>query len=53
VTQAADSLTARGYTIARRYDIEGYPDDMDLILSDDGYGADEYVEVDKELVLVL
>ena len=32
--------------------IEGYPNDMDLLLSDSGYGANEYVETEKPLVVI-
>ena len=49
VTQFSDE----GYQIVRRYDIDGYPEDIDRVLSDEGYGADEYASVDKKLVLVV
>ena len=31
---------------------KGYPTDIDLIVSDQGYGANEYIESDKPLVVV-
>lgn len=31
---------------------KGYPTDVDLIVSDDGYGANDYIETDKPLVIV-
>ena len=31
---------------------EGYPTNVDLIVSDEGYGANEYIETDKPLVIV-
>ncbi len=31
---------------------KGYPIDVDMIVSDEGYGANEYVETDKPLVVV-
>ena len=31
---------------------KGYPTDVDLIASDDGYGANRYIESDKPLVIV-
>ncbi len=31
---------------------KGYPTDVDLIVSDEGYGANEYIETDKPLVIV-
>ncbi|OCN05833.1 hypothetical protein A4S06_07270 [Erysipelotrichaceae bacterium MTC7] len=34
------------------YSIEGYPSDVDLILSDDGFGRNEYIETSRELIVV-
>jgi uncharacterized protein (UPF0371 family) len=31
---------------------KGYPTDVDLIVSDEGYGANEYIETSKKLVVV-
>ncbi|MFC2076312.1 DUF1846 domain-containing protein [candidate division KSB1 bacterium] len=31
---------------------KGYPTDIDLIVSDEGYGANEYIETDKPLVVI-
>ncbi len=31
---------------------KGYPTNVDLIVSDEGYGANEYIETDKPLVIV-
>jgi len=31
---------------------KGYPTDIDLIVSDEGYGANEYIETEKPLVIV-
>jgi uncharacterized protein (UPF0371 family) len=31
---------------------KGYPTDVDMIVSDEGYGANEYIETDKPLVVV-
>ena len=31
---------------------KGYPTNIDLIVSDEGYGANEYIETDKPLVIV-
>jgi len=31
---------------------KGYPTDVDLIVSDEGYGANEFIETDKSLVIV-
>ena len=44
-----ESLDVRVY---RHYPIPGYPANIDLIVSDDGYGRNEYVETSRPLVLV-
>jgi uncharacterized protein (UPF0371 family) len=31
---------------------KGYPTDVDLVVSDEGYGANQYIETDKPLVIV-
>jgi uncharacterized protein (UPF0371 family) len=31
---------------------KGYPTDVDLIVSDEGYGANDYIKTDKQLVVV-
>ncbi len=41
-----------GVKVYRHYPIPGYPADIDLIVSDDGYGKNEYIETEKELVIV-
>ena len=48
-----DKLDSLGYKTAKRFKIDGYPNDTDNILSDDGYGFDEYIETNKNLVLVI
>lgn len=34
------------------YFIEGYPNDVDLIVSEEGYGKNEYIQTEKPLVVV-
>ncbi len=41
-----------GIKVYRHYPIPGYPSDIDLIVSDDGYGKNEYIETEKQLVVV-
>lgn len=41
-----------GFKVHFRYKIEGYPKDTKKILSDDGFGKDDYIESGKPLVLV-
>ena len=36
----------------RSYDIKGYPNDIDHILSKDGFGKNEYVETKRPLVVI-
>ena len=38
--------------VYRSYFIENYPNDLDKILSDDGFGKNDYVETHKKLILV-
>ena len=43
---------ALGLKVYRHYPIPGYPSNVDLIASDDGYGRDEFVETTRPLVIV-
>ena len=45
-------LEALGVRVYRHYPIPGYPNNVDLIVSDEGYGRNEYVETTRPLVLV-
>ena len=45
-------LNSLGVKVYRHYPIEGYPSDIAKIVSDDGYGKNEYIETTKELVVV-
>ena len=45
-------LTSLGLRSYLHYVIEGYPDNIDLIVSDEGYGRNEYVETTKPLVVI-
>ncbi len=45
-------LESLGVRVYRHYPIAGYPTNIDLIVSDEGYGRNEYVETTKPLVLV-
>ena len=53
---AADKFQAKaeslGLKVYKHYPIEGYPTNIPLIVSDDGYGKNEYVETTKPLVVV-
>ena len=45
-------LNAQGIKTYRHYPIEGYPTDIDHIVSDEGFGRNDYVETTRPLVLV-
>ena len=53
---AADQFRRRlnmlGITCKLHYPIEGYPHDIDLIVSEEGYGKNEFVETTRPLVVV-
>lgn len=53
---AAESFQKRmenlGLKVYRHYPIAGYPSSIPLIVSDDGYGRNEYVETTRSLVVV-
>lgn len=41
-----------GIRVYRHYTIDGYPSDIAKIVSDEGYGKNEYIETSRELVVV-
>ena len=41
-----------GVKTYRHYPIEGYPTNVQLIVSDEGYGRNDYIETSRELVVV-
>ncbi len=45
-------LEALGMKVYRHYPIEGYPYNIPLIVSDDGYGKNEYIETTRSLVVI-
>ncbi|MEG1887247.1 MAG: DUF1846 domain-containing protein [Oscillospiraceae bacterium] len=47
-----NKLEMRGVKTYLHYPIKGYPTDVDLIVSDKGYGANDYIETTKPLVVV-
>ena len=52
VNNFINKLERRGVRVYRHKAIKGYPADVDLIVSDAGYGANEYIESDKPIVIV-
>ncbi|MFA6383939.1 MAG: DUF1846 domain-containing protein [Candidatus Omnitrophota bacterium] len=47
-----NKLERRGVKVYLHYPIEGYPANMDLAVSDAGFGRNEYVETTKPIVVV-
>ncbi|MEG2870913.1 MAG: DUF1846 family protein, partial [Clostridium sp.] len=45
-------LERMGIRVYRHYTIEGYPGNVSLIVSDEGYGKNDYIETSKPLVIV-
>ena len=45
-------LTALGVKAYRHYSIPGYPHNIDLIVSENGYGRNDYIETERPLVVV-
>ncbi|MCR4617710.1 MAG: DUF1846 domain-containing protein, partial [Lachnospiraceae bacterium] len=45
-------LESLGLKVYRHYRIEGYPSNIPLIISDDGYGKNEYIETTRPLVVI-
>ena len=54
--QSADrfktKLTALGLPVFMHYKIEGYPSNVQKIVSEDGYGKNEYIETTRRLIVV-
>jgi len=47
-----NKLERRGVKVYTHKSIRGYPTDVDVIVSDEGYGANEYIETKRPLVVV-
>ena len=45
-------LNNLGIKVFKHFPIEGYPTNVKLIVSDDGYGKNDYIETSRELVVV-
>lgn len=51
-TAFKNKLELRGIKVYLHYPTKGYPTDVDLIVSDEGYGANEYIKTTKPIVIV-
>lgn len=47
-----NKLENRGVKVYLHYPTKGYPTDVDLIVSDQGYGANEYIKTTNPIVIV-
>lgn len=47
-----DRLEKRGIKVYHHYAIEGYPSNINKIISEDGFGRNEYVETSRPLVVI-
>ncbi|MFN8205993.1 MAG: DUF1846 domain-containing protein [Bacteroidales bacterium] len=47
-----NKLEMRGIKVYLHFPTPGYPADVDLIVSDDGYGANPYIHTEKPIVIV-
>ena len=45
-------LESLGVKVYHHYDIKGYPADIAYVVSDEGYGRNDYIETTRELVVV-
>lgn len=45
-------LSRRGIKVYTHRPIEGYPTDVETIVSDKGFGANEYIETDRPIVVI-
>ena len=45
-------LEKMGIKVYRHYTIDGYPSNVSLIVSDEGYGRNDYIETTKPLVII-
>jgi uncharacterized protein (UPF0371 family) len=52
VRQFINLLERRDITVYRHRPIEGYPDEIDAIMSPEGYGANSYIATEKPIVVV-
>ena len=52
VVQFKHKLEKLGVKVYRHYAIEGYPGNVPLIVSDEGYGKNDYIETSRPLVVV-
>ena len=47
-----ERLKAQGIKVYRHYPIEGYPSNVEFIVSEEGYGKNDFIETERSLVVV-
>ena len=47
-----EKLEKLGLKVYRHYSIPGYPANIPLIVSDDGYGKNDYIETERSLIVI-
>ncbi len=47
-----EKLESLGIRVYCHYSIEGYPEDIQKVISKDGYGKNEYIETERSLVVI-
>lgn len=47
-----ERLKKMGYPVYHHYTIDGYPSAISRIVSDDGYGKNDYIETSRQLVVI-
>ena len=47
-----EKVKAAGIKVYRHYPIQGYPANIDMIVSESGYGRNEFIETERPLVVV-
>ena len=52
VKQFMNKLERRGIKVYTHHPIKGYPTNIDLIVSEEGYGANEYIVTTKPIIIV-
>jgi len=52
VDQFRKRLQALGVKVYRNYNIDGYPSNIPVIVSDDGFGRNDYIETTRSLVVI-
>ena len=52
VNMFINKLNRRGIKTYKHYFTKGYPTDVKTIVSDEGYGANPYIEVTKPLAVI-